>query len=443
MVMPAEAPVKTRAAGLNCPNCGASITLSTAGWSVTVACATCGAVLDAQDPNLHILQTHERRTLVQPRIALGTRGTWKGVQWEIVGFQQVTITVEGVPYSWLEYVCFNPYHGFFYLTEYEGHWNVVEKLRQRPDDRQADTSSLKFNGLAFRHFQSANAVTTFALGEFPWQVNIGDEVRAHDFVSPPFLLSAEVTEHETTWSLGTYTDPKAIAKAFSPVSTLRAPVGVFANQPNPHVHSARRVKRSLGFFMIALLVMLVANVVMATNKVVFDQKFQFDKSQGDSTALVTEPFEIPGRVSNVMFTIHTDVDNDWAFFGLTLIEETSGQAIDVGREVSYFYGSEGGESWTEGSRNSNFKLGSVPGGRYMLRIAPEGGEPNNRVVNYTVRIRRDVPSYTFYILAFFLLLVPGLLAWAPAASFEQRRWAESDHQPVSALGSGGEESDDE
>jgi len=432
MVAAAGSPVRTRAAGLNCPSCGASISLVTAGWSATVACVTCGAVLDAQDPNLRILQEQEQRILVQPRIPLGTRGTWKGVPWEVVGFQQVTITVDEVPYSWREYVCFNPYHGFFYLTEYEGHWNVVEKLRRRPDDRQADSSRLTFNGLAFRHFQSANAVTTFALGEFPWEVNVGDAVRAHDFVSPPYLLSAEVTEHETTWSLGTYADPKAIAKAFSLGSELRSPVGVFANQPNPHVQSARAIKRTFGFLMLALLVMFGLNMAMSSNEVVFDKQFQFDRAQGDTLALVTDPFDINGRVSNVAFSIQTNLNNDWAFFNIALIEETTGQAIDVGRQVSYYSGTDSDGSWSEGSRSDNFKLGAVAPGQYFLRIAPEGGEVNGGVVNYAVRIRRDVPSYTFYILAFFALLVPAVISWAPSASFEQRRWAESDHAPVSS-----------
>lgn len=432
MVTTAGTPVKTRAAGFNCPSCGASLTLSTAGWSASIACSTCGAILDAQDPNLRILQQQSQRLLVQPRIPLGTRGTWKGAQWEVVGFQQVTIQVENVPYSWREYVCFNPYQGFFYLTEYEGHWNVVEKLRRRPDDSQADSSKLRFNGQDYRHFQSANARTTFALGEFPWEVNLGDEVRAHDFVSPPNLLSAEVTEHETTWSLGTYTDPKIIAKAFSLGSELGSPVGVFANQPNPHRNGAKKIMRTFGLLMVALFAMLVLNEVISQKKQVFDQTYQFVRGQTDTTALVTDPFEIGGRVSNVQVNIQTDLDNDWTYFNLALIDESTGQALDVGRQVSYYYGRDSDGSWSEGSRNDSFKLGSVAPGRYILRIAPEGGEGAGRVVNYTVRIRRDVPSYSFYILGFFALFVPAILSWIPSASFEQRRWAESDHAPVSS-----------
>ena len=433
MVTAAGAPVKTKAAGFNCPSCGASVTLSTAGWGVTIACATCGAVLDAQDPNLRILQRQQERIVVPPRIAMGTRGNWKGLPWDVVGCQQVTIRVDDTDYWWMEYVCFNPYHGFMYLTEYQGHWNVVEKLKRRPEADAGTKDAIQFNGLSFRHFQSAYAKTTFAIGEFPWEVNIGDTVRSHDYVSPPFLLSAESTEHETTWSLGTYTDPQAIGRAFNIGGNLRTPSGVFANQPNPHIASSGAIKRIFGFLFVALVVMFLANVVMARKETVYTGNFQYDKHQGDTTAFVTDPFELKGRASNVDVRIETDVDQDWMYLNLAFIEETTGQAIDVGRQVSYYSGRDSDGSWTEGSRNDHFRLGAVPSGKYILRVAPEGGDNPLRNVTYKLVVKRDVPQYLFYILAFFALLVPALLSYAPKASFEQRRWAESDHAPDTSV----------
>ncbi|MEO7999439.1 MAG: DUF4178 domain-containing protein [Gemmatimonadaceae bacterium] len=435
MVSTAGAPVNTKAAGLNCPSCGASLTLSTAGWSVTVVCATCGAVLDAQDPNLRILQRQEQRITVQPHIAMGTRGTWKGVAWDVVGFQQVGVTVEGTLYSWLEYVLFNPYQGFLYLTEYQGHWNVVEKLHRRPDEDAGTRDAIQFNGLKFKHFQSADATTLFALGEFPWEVTVGDTVRSHDYVSPPYMLSAESTENETTWSLGTYTDGKAIARAFAVGGSFRSPTGVFANQPNDQTASAGSVRRVFKFFVLALVAMLVINVAMARKDDVFSGAYKFDRTQGDTTAFVTDPFELKGRASSVDFNIETDLENDWMYLNLALIDETSGQAYDVGRQVSYYHGSDGDGSWSEGGRKDHFRLGAIPSGKYILRVAPEGDETSRGVVNYKLSVKRDVPSYLFYIVAFVALLIPAALASAPAMSFEQRRWAESDHAPASSSSS--------
>jgi hypothetical protein len=49
-----------------------------------------------------------------------------------------------------------------------------------------------------------------------------------------------------------------------------------------------------------------------------------------------------------------------------------------------------------------------------------------------MRVRRDVPHYGFYGIAVLALLLPAVLSIFPAASFESRRWAESDHAPTSS-----------
>src|SRR5437867_167225 len=117
---------------LTCPKCGAPLTVRAGDLTVTVVCGHCHSVLDAKDPSLKILQTFEARVRPAPRIPLGTRGKWRGELWEVIGYQIRTITVEGIEYSWSEYLLFNPYEGFRYLTEYQGHWNDVIVLKTLP-----------------------------------------------------------------------------------------------------------------------------------------------------------------------------------------------------------------------------------------------------------------------------------------------------------------------
>src|SRR5437016_11458225 len=70
---------KPQAKALNCPKCGAAITLRSFGQAETVVCGSCHAILDAKDPNLAILQQFEAATgEVKPLIPLGTRGKLRG-----------------------------------------------------------------------------------------------------------------------------------------------------------------------------------------------------------------------------------------------------------------------------------------------------------------------------------------------------------------------------
>ena len=60
------------------------------------------------------------------------------------------------------------------------------------------------------------------------------------------------------------------------------------------------------------------------------------------------------------------------YVGYALINDETGQTFEFAREVSYYYGVEDGESWTEGAPTDTVALPSVPPGRYFLRVEPEG-----------------------------------------------------------------------
>lgn len=437
MTNPVAQQVVPRVAALNCPSCGASIEMHAQGWAVSVVCAACGAQLDATDPNLAVLQYGERVTL-KPRIPLGTRGTWKGAPWEVVGCQQVTVSVDGVDYSWVEYVCFNPYRGFLYLSEYEGHWNVIEKLRWQPRGGFVDgQGTLTHGGTTHKHFQTAEARTSAALGEFPWEVRVGDVVTSHDFVAPPSMLSVEVTGGEVTISQGTYTRPEIIAKAFG-LPSLMQPIGVFANQPNPHADLPKRMGERFLLGLLMFVAMLVGNMTLAGNETVLAQTYAYDRSAGEQGAFVTAPFALTGRPSGVAIDLDAALDNDWVFFTLSLINEQTGETREVTRQLEYYSGVDSDGSWSEGDRSETVRLASVPAGRYFLRIEPEGGEVGRPRVGYTVQVRHDAPHYGFYAVAFFALLAPLMFGLFPSAAFENRRWAESDH-PIGGTSSSDED----
>jgi hypothetical protein len=416
---------------LSCPQCGAPVVLRTMGQAESVACAHCGSVLDAKDPSLRILQhAREKTREITPLIPLGTRGTLHGDKWEVVGFQQRTITVDGIDYSWREYVLFNPYKGFRYLTEYDGHWNDVATLRTLPEETtKGGRPAAKVLGETFRHFQTATSRSTFVLGEFPWEVRVGDRVEGRDYVAPPRMLSAEVSEGEITWSLATYTPGTTIWKAFGLKGRPPAPRGVYANQPSPHTGSGR-MWAAFALLVACLLALAIANSAMALNQRVLDETYGFDPGAGDPPAFVTDTVRLGGRASNVELELSTNLDNSWAFFDFALIDDSTGRAIDFGRDVSYYHGVEDGESWSEGSTNDRALIPSVPPGRYYLRVAPQGN-PQGPPVRYELRLTRDVPAASYYFIAFVLFLIPPIWSWIKAASFETSRWSESDYAPSS------------
>lgn len=431
-------PPAPRVATLACPQCAAPLELKAQGWAESVVCASCGSVLDAGDGTLGILQAFDQAVRLAPAIPLGSRGTWRGVVLEVIGCQEVAITVEGTDYAWREYVCFNPYRGFLYLSEYEGHWNVIEKLRKRPVLYGGAHPTATLDGQHFKHFQSAMARTTAALGEFPWQLRVGDAVQVADYVNPPFLLSAEGTDDERTWSLGTYTPADAIFRAFGQRTWFRGQTGVFANQPNPHAERARGALRALAVALLLLALVFAGHQLLSRGTVAFRQRYLVTPAGtlagSGEDAFVTPVFTLEGRPSNVELALETSLDNAWLYFDLALVNEATGDTRSAGREVSYYHGSSGSESWWEGDRDEEVVIGRVPAGRYLLRVGMEGDTAQGAVARpphtVTLTVRRDVPAYGPYGIALVALVLPALVAPLRSSSFEQRRWAESDHAPV-------------
>lgn len=421
------------AKGLNCTQCGAAIELRTGNLAQTVACVACGAIMDATDPNFRVLVRHQELTQrVTPAIPLGSVGKIGGESWQVIGFQVRGIRVEDVPYDWREYLLWNADAGFRYLTEYDGHWNDIIVAKDVPKQVTGGRQPVvQYNGTRFKHFQSAVAKTHLVLGEFPWEARAGDVAKADDFVAPPLMLSRESTGNEVTWSVGSYTAPKTIQAAFSLREPLRQPRGVFANQPNPVDERNRGYGRAFLALVGLLFLVFLGRQVTARNESVFTGRYVYDPARGDSGAFVTRAFDLAGHPSNVEIAFETNLSNDWAFFNLALLADSGGTGYDFGREVSYYSGVDGGESWSEGSRTARVILPEVPAGRYYLRVEPEKDAPAKPMV-YSVSVRRDVPRWLPFGLVLLLLAVPPAGAWLRARAFEQARWKESDHAPASS-----------
>ncbi|BCS31794.1 hypothetical protein TBR22_A09980 [Luteitalea sp. TBR-22] len=424
-------------AGFNCANCGAAVELRALSHTLSVACTSCGAVIDARDRNVVALQDAAAREWIRPVIPLGSRGQWAGQPYDVIGFQQRSVTVDGTRYPWDEYVLFNPYHGFRYLTAYNGHWNDVTPVRELP--AQAMTSrgiGQSQGGNTFKHFQRATARTDYVLGEFPWRAQAGESVETDDYVDPPFMLSAEGTAQERTWSRGVYTDPKQIWQAFQVPGDPPVPEGVFANQPNPYVEKSRALWRAFRWLAGLLLVLMLWRLISGGSEQVFSGGYTYVPGQPESS-FVTPTFTLKSA-GTVDVKILTSITNSWIGFDVALVNLDTGEAQNVDAEIGYYAGVEGGESWTEGSRSALMTLPRMPAGQYYLRVEPEG--PAGVTVPYTISVRRDVPDPTPYLLGIVLLLIRPLWIWFRKNIFEHKRDQESDY---ASSGSDDDDDDDE
>ena len=417
-----------------CPSCGAPLQARSKDI-LAVGCAACGAVVDTADRNYKLLSKAlgARDEKYAPRLPLGSKGVLEGKPVEVIGFLVRQSKVEGIAYDWREYLLAGENGTYRWLTEYDGHWNVVDVLSKPPTTSGiVMVDNVRYGDQSFRHFSTTPVAEVIQVaGEFTWRVRRGETSQVIDYVAPPLMLSRESTDNDLNWSLGTYVEPEAIAEAFKLTGRMIAPVGVYANQPNPWQETSRRVFSLFWKLALAAVVLQVFFTYIAGGRLLLRQDFVLSPQMAEDV-VVTREFEISGKPRKISVRNNTSLDNNWIGLDLMLVNKASGQAWPATREIAYYYGRDGGESWSEGGRDDEVVFLNIPPGTYYLTVDPDIAPEKPVPVHDTIEVRSGSAGWSnFWILMIFLGLFP-ILAFMRRAAFETSRWAESDHAPVSS-----------
>lgn len=416
-----------------CPSCGSPMApRSTA--ILAIGCASCGAVVDAVDPQHQLISQALglRDETYTPRIPLGSKGVLDGQPVEAIGFLVKQMVSDGLRYDWREYLLAAENGTYRWLTEYNGHWNIVDVLSNPPASSGIEQDKLRYGGQVFKHFASAAAAEVIQVsGEFTWRVQRGETCQVVDYVAPPLLLSCESSEHDLSWSQGRYVEAAIIHTAFKLSGTLPAPIGIYANQPNPWEETHRRVCKlfwKLGLLAIALQLLFL---FLFPGKPLLQQELIFTPQLAEET-VVTRDFEIRDKPKKVIVRNNTSLDNNWIGLNLTLVNKVSGAAWPTTRELGFYYGSDGGEGWSEGSREDEVVFLDIPPGTYYLAVDPDLAPEKPVAVRDNIQVLSGGAGWSNFIIVMIFLVVFPVFTRLRHAAFEARRWSESDHAPVSS-----------
>lgn len=434
------------AAQVSCPNCSGPLELRAPDKTERVTCPNCNSLLDVNQGQLQFLKALAKPSF-QPVIPIGAAGDVPEGKMTIIGAMARSVTIEGTQYFWGEYLLYNPQIGFRWLVHSDDHWNYVQAVA--PGEVTESAKSAGFRGKHYRIFQDAQARVECVLGEFYWKVEAGEQVRGVDYVSPPYMLSKEVstvyvtdstksekTKHATgeiNWSLGTYVTVSQIEKAFS-ISGLARPSNVAPNQPYKHWWV---YKYWLAFVVVTLLAGFIALVTSGSSKEVFAQTVTLQPlpNEDGTQVFFSEPFELAGR-RNIRIVGESPVQNTWVYLEGDLINEETGVVQSFPIDISYYQGVEDGESWTEGAQKDSAYTSALPAGRYILRLEGQWERWQQPAV-VAIKVEQNVTHGLNLLLALVVLSIGPIVMIVYHVSFERRRWSES------MFGGGDDKDDDE
>lgn len=431
-------PVKPKLTTFTCGNCGASVAIRYPGHSLSVVCDSCQSVIDSSNPQFVIIQKYHKATKhYVPRIELGSRGELFGKTWEVIGF--LIRTDKASAFCWEEYLLFNPYYGYRWLTYNNYHWSFVTSIKEKPSQIASRQPSYRhnydvyLNKKHYKVFYKGRAFVSFVLGEFYWKVAVGEDVEMEDYICPPQMLSCEIDNTQQIWSVSEYLDSEVVPRAFALTEELPAPIGVAPNQPSIYKEVWDKISFTFVFFFFVLTFFQFQQLNTANNEEVLSASYPYTTNSKSAQTITTPVFNLDREKGNLAIDIQTNVDNAWFYIYGELCANDDDQTYPFDRTIEYYHGYTSGEYWTEGSTSTHLHIPSVPGGKYYLNFDTEHGDYPATTLSspkeFHISVRRNVPTYANYFLCLFMLSIIPVFIWWTKQKFEITRWSESDFSP--------------
>lgn len=325
-------------------------------------------------------------------------------------------------YYWREYEMVSEKGIYKYLTEEDGNWTISEQVEL---DKDYNKTEIHYDNKDFTLFDKGSYQDNSGLGFFDFKLD-KNYVKYRDYVCPPYLLSLEIEEKKQIVYYGQHISAKEVKKLFNlNLLPWKSKIGMV----QPFYYDLRKV---ITIFCYAALIVLVSHLIFyqtSSNQLVYSNTI--DLINGNDKEVTTDVFELKGPIAPLKIYIATEVNNSWLATDFSLINQTTGEVAYFSKDVEYYHGYEGGESWSEGSSSEDFNICGVSSGKYKIAFKPN--KDTNDVYNSTMKIEvywDKSDNWNFMVvLITFLVITVILYYWK--YNFEQRRWYDSDYSPYS------------
>jgi len=196
---------------IKCPSCGAPLPARKDPKAERFVCKYCGALADVATHTVIAQQDVSRLT---PAIPLGSQGALDATPWVVIGYVTRATNIEEETFTWEEYLLYNADRGYAWLICDEGIWRLGFALAGGEVDAARFPESVKHHDTRYGFRNSGHASVTHVLGEFYWQVTLGETVLAHDFEAGSTVISREASGSEVNWTLARTIPSALIDSAF-------------------------------------------------------------------------------------------------------------------------------------------------------------------------------------------------------------------------------------
>ena len=199
------------ARGVECPSCGAALTVKLA-TTQSIVCHQCHAVVDVSAGVGADLRHYAQETGDEPQVPLGSTGTLalgaaKPLPWQVVGYVErceVPDSSEDDQVFWREYLLYHRTQGFAFLVDAEDGWSWTVPITGMPEGAG---DGVKYRGVLYRKLYDYTGKVTYVLGEFYWKLEREQRTFNTDYRGTGQFSNRQLNRERTEGGRGTGTDP--------------------------------------------------------------------------------------------------------------------------------------------------------------------------------------------------------------------------------------------
>lgn len=400
-----------------CTKCSTSTSIDASYDIIDFGCPNCNSLFTVKNGVLDFKKQY-RNDYLNLVLPIGLKGNFDGVEYEIV-CAVVKKVVDSIFYM-REYTLKSKNGEYLYLSEGDGHWILLKDVSSEISI-QGKPLSVGYGEIEHDIYGYTVSQIVGAYGFFDFQVPASNST-ALEYINPPYILSREIINSSTSVYHGKHISKAQVKKAFN-------------YKQLPYQHGTGIVQpfyfnkyHTLIIFIASILLILATNMFInedRTSPVVLNTELKF--SDYSSKEFVSPSFELKGGSAPLNISLASEVNNSWASAGVSLVNESTSEERFAEKDVEFYHGYTEGESWSEGSQNTDFNICGVGPGKYHLVITPSHQDTDSGNLSIGVRAMwSSASNWNFGVCILILgVLIVGVYVWS--YFFEKKRWEDSEY----------------
>ena len=340
----------------HCPSCNTENKLDHAFHVTNYICKSCSKIVRTATNEAGKIINKPTENVV---LDVGMKGFLDNTEFTVVA---IVVKKYGSSTYWREYYLKDKFGKNAFLSESNGHWVLMY-----PKDKPLEEFKYycEFEGKKYRWYESTPNSIHSAAGFFEDRLEF-KLYNYKEFVNGTEMVSWEEVDGKKQFFWGKHIPKGKIKRAFKP-PYMPNYYGIGIVQPFYYNISSMINIIGITALLISLLQLYI--YISRTNKTVFEESISF--AEVKDKELVSQSFTLSGGSAPMKLDLSSEVDNSWANAQISLVNEETNEITYTSQDVEYYHGTDGGESWSEGSRTNNFNFCGVAPGKYHFLISAE------------------------------------------------------------------------